>query len=348
MDVSPESEDLLICPYCGAQELIEESDAVKIEKMRRDVALRQQSILERNLKRGRNKENAQSIRRILVLVIRIILLVFFFILSLAAFSLGWYASGVIALIQIGLILAAFVIDYKKIRGKLTGLSTVLVVVAVLLFLPFVLLSEGSERSSGVSQKTEEFNWDDLEMGSKLPKPESTLGRVSTDSGERLRVEIDPYTLTQFKAYVKACREAGYTVDVLMPYERDFEAYNEEGYHLELYHYDSRNYMMVYLDAPIQMSSFLWPSHGLANLVPAPQSGVGKIVSDSADYFQVYIGETSLSDYSAYVSGCIEAGFSEEYYQYDRSFSGKNADGVRLSIDYEGFQTMYLRMSKPYD
>ena len=52
------------CPYCGTayavSELLNESDAVKIEKIKRDVKVREQEIIEGELQHQREKEKIQE------------------------------------------------------------------------------------------------------------------------------------------------------------------------------------------------------------------------------------------------------------------------------------------------
>ena len=107
-------------------------------------------------------------------------------------------------------------------------------------------------------------------------------------------------------------------------------------------------MSLTLEAPIAMSTFVWPTNGISGKLPAPESSTGKIVSDSNGYFSAYVGDTDKTAYMAYTSACMDAGFTEDYYRSDVYFSGKNAEGVQVYIDYEGFQTMYIRIYEPND
>ena len=336
-----EDEDVLICPYCGSKEIIEESDAVKIEKMRTEAELKRQKMYAERMKENKRADEAKGFRKSRSYKFAVLLLVLSLFGCLLAFSNRGYASGIVSIIQIALLILAFLSGYKVLKTKIPNLHVFLILAAAVLI--FVYLGVITAEESRPPRQKDVPSWDSLELSSVIPEPEGELAYVYSNSSERLSCDIDPCTAIQFKAYIDACKEAGFTVDAYAPYDGSFTAYNEEGYRLDLYHYSS-DYLSLYLDAPIEMSEFIWPNHGLSKLLSAPQSGYGKIASDSTDYFNAYIGETTKSDYVNYVTAVMEAGFDVDYYRNDTSFSAKNADGVRVSVDYQGNKTMYIRLS----
>ncbi len=340
-----EGSDVLVCPYCGAREILAESDAVKIEKIRSDaykeVELGRQKLMAAQMEKTAKK----NYRKTKTYVFSVILLI------LSAFGLLLAAAGnapacvVVALVQIGLLIVSILMMRGVIKGKLAGLSSLAVILAAALIFVYLLMVVYSTESSRTSYRSnEEITWDDMLLSDALPDPGITTGHVYSNSSDRINMDIDPYEKKDFSAYVKACKEAGYTVDVLQPNEGSFTAYNEEGYRVDLYYFNSSGYMSLSLDAPVEMSELIWPAHGLPKLLPAPSSTFGKIESDSANYFIAYIGNTSKTDYSTYVTAVQNAGFDVDYYRNDSSFGAKNEDGIRVSIDYEGFQTMHIRIS----
>ena len=58
---------------------------------------------------------------------------------------------------------------------------------------------------------------------------------------------------------------------------------------------------------------------------------------------IYVGETSKEDYNEYVDRCYDAGFTIDYSKGDDYFRGVNEDGYHLNVNYEGNQTMFVRM-----
>ena len=95
-------------------------------------------------------------------------------------------------------------------------------------------------------------------------------------------------------------------------------------------------------------TYVWPSLGLAALLPAPESTTGRISIDSSSQFTASIGETSPEAYSSYVDQCIAAGFQVDHSRSDTIFDADNADGVSLRVQYAGFNTMNISMYAPDD
>ena len=83
-------------------------------------------------------------------------------------------------------------------------------------------------------------------------------------------------------------------------------------------------------------------------MPVPQSNIGKVEWE-ADYgFVIYVGNTTVDDFNAYVDACIEKGFDVDYRRGDTYYYADNAEGYHVSVKYEGFNTMFVRIDKPDD
>ena len=121
--------------------------------------------------------------------------------------------------------------------------------------------------------------------------------------------------------------------------QSYEAYTEDGNHLRLSYYSSSKEISVMLDAAVEMSDLAWPTSGAGALVPAPASKKGKVSADRSTYFSASVGDTDASAFAAYADACIAAGFNVDYSKGDTSFNAKNADGVKVSLSYKGFNTM---------
>ena len=72
-----------------------------------------------------------------------------------------------------------------------------------------------------------------------------------------------------------------------------------------------------------------------------QLSMGKFATNSSDTFSVYICETSLEDFNAYVDECIANGFDVDYSRYDQSYYAEDKDGADLTIIFEGNEIMYI-------
>ena len=113
-----------------------------------------------------------------------------------------------------------------------------------------------------------FRWDDMVLSDVIPKPKSLLGRISSNSRDRLSLSIYKILPTQYDKYARDCKEKGFTVDIEQ-LGSSFYAYNTEGYELKLYYYESENQMNIELNAPMQLESLEWPDSEYAILIPVP-------------------------------------------------------------------------------
>ena len=107
----------------------------------------------------------------------------------------------------------------------------------------------------------------------------------------------------------------------------------------------------------------WPDSKLAQMLPTPESTVGIIETDRADWLEVYIGNTTSEQYESYVSSCKENGFTENYdsgtdYNNCPYYRAENSDGYSLSLEYHKLDddtdyepmkdSMTIKLNAPYE
>lgn len=189
---------------------------------------------------------------------------------------------------------------------------------------------------------EKLEWPKAGLGAMLPQPGTEQGRVGIDSKDSFQADLEPASLADYSDYVAKCKEAGFSVDSEETSE-DYTAYNSEGYRLHLYYSEYSKGYSISLDTPKVNGTFQWPTAGLALLLPRPSTDVGTISVDSSSQFNAYIGETSKEEYQAYVSQCMDMGFTVDYDKGDTYFSAENENGDSLFIEYQGFETMAISM-----
>lgn len=80
--------------------------------------------------------------------------------------------------------------------------------------------------------------------------------------------------------------------------------------------------------------FSWSDILLADVVPKPDSLLGEIMSNQGDNLLVYVYKTTLNDYNDYVESCKEKGFTVEADQSEQTYYAYNADGYKLSLQYD--------------
>lgn len=99
---------------------------------------------------------------------------------------------------------------------------------------------------------------------------------------------------------------------------------------------------------MEFAEFQWPDTDIAKLMPVPKSTIGNI-NWSQDYgFVIYVAETSLDDYAAYVKECEALGFTLECRKGDDYFYADNADGYHVALNYQEGDVMFVRIDEPKD
>ena len=216
-------------------------------------------------------------------------------------------------------------------------------IALFLTLVFLIGLVSCSSRSRSSSKVEE--WPGEGLFQILPTPPSTKCTISSNYDNRISATVLALSLQDFKGYVVSCRNAGFSIDESYR-TTNFTAFNQDGYKLRLYYYESSKDLSVYLDAPEPVQQISWPRTDAGNMVPAPKSDlIGSIQSSKDDYFYINVSEMSRSDYLAYVDECIDAGFGKNVSSGDESYTAENDSGYRLRIEYKGFSTISIKLEK---
>lgn len=221
------------------------------------------------------------------------------------------------------------------KGKGRGCLIAVVVVIAIAIIGGISLCGGGEKS-------EPLDWPTSGLAAMLPKPNSDKGTVVIDNAESFDADIDGWKKSDYDDYVEQCKDKGFTVDAVDDGD-SYEAYTEDGHHLELSFYDGLEQMSLRLEAPIEMGEITWPAAGAGALLPVPTSTTGQIAVDSSSQFTVYVGKTDADAYSAYVEECMEAGFDVDYSRGDNYFNADDSSGNSLRLEYRGFNIMYVRL-----
>ncbi len=176
----------------------------------------------------------------------------------------------------------------------------------------------------------------------IPAASKTCSSVfETRDSVSIRFDGDKAT---FDNYVAECEKLGYTVDEIKEAKK-YEAYNAEGYRIEASLSDFGRHPEINLDlyAPKIKGPLTWPTQGPATLIPDPNKQNGSIEVESSSQFSAYVGEMSADEFSSYIKDCVAAGFDVDYrYTKDNAgYQAKDAQGNKLSLEYQGFNTMYV-------
>lgn len=263
----------------------------------------------------------------------------FTILALVAFIAGRIVAGILSIVQIAIVVVAILMKKNIIKVPKSWIPIVAVVVSFVLVIPYFSLYKIN------SADYMKYDWDAVVLAEMLPEPESPYGEIISNSEDYLSLDVTKTTEAQYKEYIKACKDKGFTIDTEVT-ESSFYAYNDNGYKLSLSYYDYNSKMHINLDSAMEMETITWPDSKMAKLLPVPKSTIGKIDSDDEDGFSVYIGNTTIDEYYAYVKACEEKGFTVDAQKKDKTFSAKNADSYKLSVDYKGNNVIYISIAEP--
>ena len=217
-------------------------------------------------------------------------------------------------------------------------KSVCIVISVLMVFSCLCVFSGCSNNNA-----EKFVWQDMKLKDYLPEPPTDTGHVWDNTEEELSIRVENISEKQFSDYVSACKEKGYTVDSKSITDSDYEAYNQDGYKVELSYIQS---MDISLKTPEKMEEIQWPTSELGKAVPVPKSNMGKFNYESEDNFSVVIGNTSKDDFKAYINDCSSNGFNVDYKKDDTYYRAYNADGYYISIDYEGNNLMTVHAKLP--
>lgn len=197
--------------------------------------------------------------------------------------------------------------------------------------------------STTGEESEKIDWSEIVLKNLLPEPPSKEGTLYENSDEELRVDLDRVTDSQYNAYRNDCINMGFTVDADKASD-SYEAYNADGYFLEITHYSDGLDLTV--NAPMELDTITWPTGTAGKLLPAPKSTTGKFNYEYDNSFSVYIGNTSKADYDEYVAACCDKGFTVDYDKDKRYYRANNAERYHLSLSYEGNNVMRIQIDEP--
>ncbi|WP_322152874.1 DUF6591 domain-containing protein [Paratractidigestivibacter sp.] len=111
-------------------------------------------------------------------------------------------------------------------------------------------------------------------------------------------------------------------------------------------WESDSLFKVSIESPRELTELTWPTVGPASVVPAPESTMGKTDVNTSDRYCVWIGNTPIKSYSAYVDKLMSAGFNVDYSRSEKWFKAKNAEGYDILAEYLGYDTMYIWVDVP--
>lgn len=351
-----DGESILYCPYCGAEEMMLDSEDVAREKIRykayADVekhkhdTTRQVEMarLKHEREMAEHEEIKESSREFKKSRLRKWVIVFAIICAVITYSRisdKDFRGALIPGAQTILFLASWILGMGT--SKKHWLHRIFALAGFALIIPFIQYGAGS---GGIARTPSKLEWPSTGLAAKLPTPDSEYGEIVTNYNNLLRADVERFSGEKYEDYISQCQEMGFTVEENTT-STGYDAFNAEGYDLSLSYYDwNEGEMNITLRAPIEMTQITWPVSGPAALLPVPGSSTGKIESDSSDHFSAYIGGISKEEFSQYVVQCKEKGFTVNYSNKDEEYTAENIDGYQLDVEYRGFNIMKVEIEEP--
>ena len=216
---------------------------------------------------------------------------------------------------------------KKKAGKRRGC-----LIAIVVIIGIALIGNLVSRCSG--SESEKLEWPTSGLAAMLPTPPSDKGDIIVDSEDRFSASVDEVSSDEYKSYVEACADAGFTVEAKND-STSYEAYAESGEHLSLLYFESSESLSIDVDAAVELSKIAWPTTGPAALLPDPPSTMGHVDVDNSTQYTVTLGELELDQFKEYADACSEAGFSVDYNRGDDFYQADNASGANVRLDWVG-------------
>lgn len=242
-------------------------------------------------------------------------------------------------------------DRWSLFGRIVAISIALAVLCGLIAVVAISLFKRSAANSeehdvvGV-EDYEEYDWEEIVLADMIPKPESSYGHILVNSESLFGLYVEKATQEQFTQYIAACQEKGFTFEAETT-DDTFRAFNGQGFKLFVLYSDDLATMNISLEEGEQFGSLTWPDGEMAQVLPVPESSVGRIAVDDGDIFVAKIGNSDMDAFNAYVQACVAKGFTIEASKTDKLYSAKNADQYKLVVQYYGNSVVYITLYAPW-
>ena len=235
--------DKITCNFCGAQIYINDkaSEIKRIEDAKLQARMQNhvQSLKERKekfeqtLKEKKLIDEANSKEQFKKSKFSKVLLVFFALSAIFFFVNTRFTVKLLAFFQTLLFISAWLMGMEIIKEPKKGLRTILAIIAFVLIIPTLITFNNKPK---VTRNYETINWNYIILRNHLPEPSNKKGIVSINSNNNLDVYISTKSEDEYREYIEACKEYGYTINEKYN-TSSFEAENDEGYKLKIWYSD---------------------------------------------------------------------------------------------------------------
>ena len=145
--------------------------------------------------------------------------------------------------------AEIVADEERVKKtiKIKAISgLVILIIAIVL----AVVRYGVLDNTGITDKKDysaTFEWQTNGLFAELPQPSTNNGKIVIETEKQISIELYNIDTADFEAYVKSCRNAGFTVDVTKT-DMVFYAKDEDGYNLSIFYYDNKDLLNIVISS----------------------------------------------------------------------------------------------------
>jgi hypothetical protein len=200
-------------------------------------------------------------------------------------------------------------------------------------------------SSYTKEKAENLDWSEYVLSDKLPEPKTLKGRLNYDSSSSLSLYIMDVDKNEYKDYVSACKDKGYTVDISNS-STSFSAKNEEGYSLYLYYDEDDKEYSISLREPEKESTSEenkeesktteTPKEEKPKTTETPKEEKPKTDTNNNDLRPNF--KQAMDDYETFIN---------EYVEFMKKYSANPSD-TSLLKDYTNYMTKYSKAMESFE
>ena len=363
MEIDPDS-PVLRCSVCGSNELILEGDDVTVERIRsrskregqqtyKEVQKGWQEIRRKEIdadneqttyKREENEIQFYTHGKLFRLTIVLVLI--FGLCTAHALSGKAYLATAIAVLQVVLCLVSILLGLRTIRERGRGVSTVLVILAAVLFFPYITTYNARYDDEKAFVAIDKQTLLNTGLSKMLPQIEGSEVEYHTNSDKEVDIDVEGVTYEQFDQYITDCQNMGYNVEAVKDTSK-YTAYNADGYYLYLNHWQSLEDLDITLKSPILGDpDFVWPDNAISKMIPVFDNKDGIIDTDTEETLEITMCEVTHEDYDTYVSKCEQAGFTIDIDKNNNEFTAFNEAGYELSVSVKGMKTINITANAP--
>lgn len=338
----PEDSDEMKCGFCGSKVIIDDK-ATEVGRIKKTEIRAKKELDEHELENKKKNDNYNDEREYKkkkntgklkgwAIALTIICLLFTF----TAFRDGKILSGLIGIVQVAAFGYATLLCLDVLPEKITNLHKIVFIGGCILIVPFLALGnvQIGGGSSYTKEKAENLDWSEYVLSDKLPEPKTLKGRLNYDSSSSLSLYIMDVDKNEYKDYVSACKDKGYTVDISNS-STSFSAKNEEGYSLYLYYDENDKEYSISLSEPKKEST---SEETKEESKPTETPKEEKPKTDTNNNGLRPNFKKAMDDYET---------FMNEYVEFMKKYSANPSD-TSLLKDYTNYMTKYTKAMESFE